>query len=587
MEDSKPAPSFTKKQAEILKTYIGLVKEKLPSRADLTAAGVSRDQMRAHFGNMDKLAAAANVKYAKKMEKFAAKMAAKDVVKAPHEHADFTKEALGSIIKENDFREGTFFVTAVSPISYLDWSEEDKVRAENGEDIQDAKNLFEPGFAAVQNFLKRAKAELVLMPMPAHVKALQSQPQFYDPKLKEFRDCFVTQFTFNPHLKAIEAYLNPQQANPLTGLKRLRGKNEPGEKRSKTSMIVAHSKQMMDTMPTGNESHPRIVHSTGTISTSSYLENRVGMIADGDHKLGGLIVEVWGDVFWIRQVQFNPKNGSFIDKGTRYHADGTITKERAVAFKMGDIHPGHHHEEALRAIYDLWDEIQPRRIFLEDFFDGTSISHHLQNKAITQAMLPDYFQSLSAEIPMAHAVLKEIWDRAPKDAEIVATASNHPEHVGRWLEEARYIRDRKSPDYELGHRMAVMAFDKLNPLQEMLDPERKMNWTDQNADYFIEGVQMNAHGHLGIGGARGSPAGHEIAYGAAMTAHTHKPTIYHNVFTVGHTTQPRHGYNNGPDNWVLCSGALYEGGHMQLYFIIKGHASRPSKKRKNENRSPA
>lgn len=570
---------LTEKQVEIVKVYSTLAKKnsKFPSRSDLNAAGVSRDRIRDHFGNMERLKKVSMKAEAKAFENVGKK-------KNPHVHQDFTKEALGTIIKENDYQDGTFFITAASPVSYLDWSEEDHQRAKKGLDVL-AENLFEPGFAAVQNFLKRKNAELILLPMPAHVKALQEQPLYYDPRLKPFKDKFVTEFSFNNHLKAIEAYINPQQINPLTGIRRLRvhkfGRDhKPGEemKRFKTSIIVAHSKQMMDTMATGNESHPRIVHSTGTITKPSYLRNRIGMIADEDHKLGGLIVEIQDGWFWIRQVQFDVKNGSFIDKGVRYHADGRAVPERAEAFKIGDIHPGFHDQNALNAIYELWGIIKPKRIFFEDFFDGSSITHHLVSKNVDRALLPDYFRDLPTEIDMAHKLLEEIWSKAPKDAELIATSSNHPEHVMRYLNEGRYLKDCKE-NFRIAHRMVVMQLDGKNPLQEYLDPEKKMNWTSQNADYFVEGVQMNAHGHLGINGSRGNKMGHELAYGSAMTAHTHSPSIFHDVFCVGHTTVPRHGYNNGPDNWILCSGAVYKGGHMQLYMIIKGSAFRPDRKR--------
>jgi hypothetical protein len=501
-----------------------------------------------------------------------------------HKHSDFTKEALGTIIKENDFQEGVFFITAVAPVSYLDWSEEDHEKAKNGEDIE-ATNIFKPGFKAMQNFVKRRNAEVVLLPMPAHVKPLEEQPLHYDHRLKKrYKKYFATEFTFNSHLKAIEAHLNPQQINPLTGLKRLRvhkydeNYKEGAEiKRFKTSIIVAHSKQMLDVVPTGNASHPRIIHSTGAITVSSYRRNRIGMIADNDHKLGGLIVEIRGDVFWIRQVQFDRQNGSFIDLGTRYHADGSVTTERAEAFKMGDIHPGLQDDKAVEAMFKLWEKIQPKRIFFEDFFDGSSISHHTEKKRLTRAKGADHFRDLPTEINFAKKVLNNIWDHAPADAELIATASNHPDHVIQYLDRGAYINDCKE-NYDIAHRMVVMELDGKNSLKEYLDPDNRMNWTDENEDYFVEGVQMNAHGHLGINGSRGGKLGHELAYGNAMTAHSHTPSIYHDTFTVGHMTIPRHGYNRGPSTWILCCGAVYKGGQKQLYMIIKGSSYLPEEK---------
>lgn len=497
----------------------------------------------------------------------------------PHPLKDFTRDALGSIIREKNHRSGIFFITAAGPVSHLDWNDTQKQKAANNENVI-GSNLHQEAFGAVKNFLKRKNAELVILPMPAHVKALQSQPTHYDAELLPYIDCFATEYSFNRHLKAIEAYINPQQINPLTGIKRLRihkygphGTQGSEIKRFKTSIIVAHSKQMMEVVPTSNSGHPRIIHSTGAITKPSYLRNRIGMIANEDHKLGGLIVEVDGDVFHLRQVQFDPKNGSFVDLGTRYHSDGSASSERAEAFTMGDLHPGHHDNEALESMYELWDLIKPKRIFFHDFLDATAASHHLANKRLTRAKLPLVFKDLPTEFSMAKDVIKKIWDKAPKDAELIATASNHPEHVMRYLEEGRYINDVPE-NYKLAHRMVVMALDGKNPVQEMLDPDKKMNWTNENDDYIVEGVQLNAHGHLGINGAKGGKVGHELAYGDCMVAHSHTPSIYHNAFTVGHMSVERHGYNNGPGTWILCSGAVYKGGQKQLYMFINNRFTR-------------
>lgn len=504
----------------------------------------------------------------------------------PHPMADFTRDGIGSIVKKNDYQDGTFFITAAAPTSSLDWTQDQLIDAENNKHVT-GKNVFQPGLDATENFLKRHNAKLVILPMPAHIKALKSQPRHYDPVFQKYIDSFATEYTFNSHLKAIDAYINPQQINPITGLRRLKvhkytNNGEQGSeiKRFKTSLIIAHSKQMLDVVPTGNASHPRIIHSTGAITKPSYLRNRIGMIAQEDHKLGGLIVQIEGGVFYIRQVQFDVNNGSFIDLGTRYHADGSITEERAEAFKMGDLHPGHEDREALAAMYDLWDIIKPKRIYFEDFFDGASISHHTEKKRLTRAKNPSQFRDLPTEIEYAKGVLKEIWDKAPKDAKLIATASNHPDHVNQYLERGAYQGDCPA-NYDIGHRMVVMELDGKNALQEYLDPEKRMIWSDCNEDDFIEGVQMNAHGHLGVGGSRGSKQGHELAYGNAMTAHTHVPSIYHDAFTVGHMSKPRHGYNLGPANWILCSGAVYKGGQKQLYMIIKGKFQ-PNKSKKTK-----
>ncbi len=500
--------------------------------------------------------------------------------KKAHPYENFTKESVGEIVKRFNVKKGSFFITAASPTSIGDYSVNQIEAAKLNKNFI-AANVHKRAFSAVLNFCERNDAELVILPMRAHVRALFNQPQHYDPILKPYFESFATEYVFNRHVKAIEAQLNPQQVNPLTGLGRIRGKsdylfNNEDEKgilnreinRFKTSLIVAHSKQNMEVIATGNDTHPRILHSTGAITEPAYLRNRVGMIATEDHVLGGLIVEIDGDRFFIRQVQMDSKTGSFVDLGTRYHSSGKITQERAEAFKMGDIHPGYEDKEVLKAWYEVWEQTKPKRIFYEDFFDASSVSHHMEKENIKRQGLPDYFKTLDAELHVCEQVLRETFKHAPKDAELIATYSNHPEHLTRYLNEGRYIKD--DVNFATAHRMVVMSLDGLNPLQQYIDPDKRMRWLGANEDYFVEGVQCGAHGHLGVNGARGGYQGLEMAYGNAMLAHSHTPRIIHQTYVVGHSTQKRHGYNNGPSTWIPASGLVYKGGQKQMIMVING-----------------
>lgn len=549
---------------EILQHYVAIARElkRFPTRTELEVI-VSERQVRKYFKSLTNLKVHATRVFPDLDEL--------NPAKSNHPLKDFTKEGLGNIIKTNNIKNGRFFITAASPTSYVDYTKEEMEQINKGKDIE-AFNLHEKAFNSVLNFCKREQAELIILPMPAHVKALKKQPQHYDPRLKPYVNRFFTEYTFNKHLKALEAHINPQQINPLTGLRRLKvtpNSNLEGEsKRAKTSIIVAHSKQMMEVVATGNSTHPRIIHSTGAITMPHYLRNRIGMIAKEDHVLGGLIVEIEDEVFYVRQVQMNPKDGSFIDLGTRYLANGETKKERAEAFKMGDIHPGYEAQDVLNCWYEVWKVTQPRRIFYEDWFDASSVSHHLAKKNISRYKLPKYFKSLEEEIKYCKSVLTATFNNAPSDALLYATDSNHPGHLNRYLEEGRYIHD--DANYELAHRMVVLALDGKNPLKEYLDPEGRMTWLDVNDDYFVEGVQLGAHGHLGVNGAKAAKAGLELAYANAMVAHSHTPGIYHQLFVVGHSSKDRHGYNDGPSTWIPCSGLVYKGGAKQLIMVIGG-----------------
>lgn len=479
-----------------------------------------------------------------------------------HPYSKFTREEIGEVVKKYNIKKGRFFVTAAVAISELDYPEHKKDVAAYMHVV--AKNVNLPALKSVKNFLKRQKAELIVMPMNAHTKPLHSQPKHYDPDLLPYIDNFATEYIFNTHLKAVELKINPQQIKPLTGLFRIRGYEDTNS--FKTSMIVAHTKQDLETLATGNNSHPRILHSTGVITLPRYQENRIGKMAKNQHVMGGLIVEIDDDKFWIRQVQFC-KDGSFFDSGIRYYADGSIKKERVSAIKLGDIHAGHEDETVLKAWGRVFNQLNPRSLFYEDFFDASSITYHLRSRKISKARLDKHFSSLQSEINYARSIIYKIKQSAPKDCENIITASNHPEMVDRYLDECQYIHE--SQNFDIGARMTVMKLDGKNPLQEYIDPDGLFKWLGQNEDLIISNVNMASHGHLAGDGGRNTKNLEKIL-GNAIVAHLHTPFISGKFMIVGHSSQKRHGYNNGPSSWVPACGIVTSRGEKQLIMCIDG-----------------
>jgi len=483
----------------------------------------------------------------------------------PNPHADFTRTGMGEIVKVNNKKKKKFVITSVGA----------------------AAELHVKGFKSLLTYCEVEGAELVLLPMKAHMKALQDQPNHFDLYLKDYQKNFATEFILGTRIKALELQLNPQQVNPLTGLNRIRGRVEHNyddmldadmkiieemyKNENKISLVIAHSKQMLQTLITGNDSSPRIMHTTGAITKPSYRKDqRSGLIATEDHDLGALIIEVNGDEFFPRQITINSKNGSFPSMGKRYFPDGKVKKERPAAFVMGDLHPGHECPVALKIWHKIWKEQKPKNIFLHDWFDGTSCSHWLESNKMAKAMLPEQFTSIQNEITYAKDVLyKEVADKAPKDAKLYLVPSNHPDFVERYLSAGKYMND-KAENFKLAHYMMINVFEGKHYLSPFLDPDNRYTWLKREDDIIIGGIQCNVHGDKSGNGAKGSKVGIERTYGKAMSGHTHEPTIHFDLFTVGHSSLARHGYNKGASSWVVCSGNIYEDGARELIFVVNG-----------------
>lgn len=448
-----------------------------------------------------------------------------------------------------------------------------------------AQPLHEKGFKSLINMSNTLGAEIIVLPMRAHMRALQNQPKTYDKKLVDYVKKgvakFATEFEINRRITALELQINPQQSNPITGINRIKGEiNVDFEDMSdkewdkylsshrKRSLIVAHSKQMLKMFPTGNESLPRAIASTGSITEASYLKDtRVGRIAKDDHVVGAILVEVEGDTFFMRQLQVNPRNGSVVSMGVRYFPNGKTKRERPLCV-VGDLHPGEEHRHDIEEMKKLFNEVKPTEVYLHDWLGGESVNRHTVGKHLTRALMPEKFRDLSTEMDLAKKVIRDVYDSTPKDATLVMVPSNHPDFVTKYLDGGDYIKEPHN--HEIAHRMVVEIYDGQDPIENRIDPEGLYIWPKVNQDIIKYGFQLNAHGHLGPNGSRGTPQSLENCMRKGISGHTHTPGIIHKWFTVGHMTKDRHGYNNGPSSWVRGLALAYPDGAAELVLFVNG-----------------
>lgn len=501
---------------------------------------------------------------------------------------DFTKDFLGEVQKAKDTDQDRLYViAAVSPMT----------TADRGGKLE--PNLHKKAWAALENYVARNKAELCILPMRAHVRAMEAQPFHYDEELRKHKKSFVTDYTLNGGVvKIIEAHLNPQQINPMTGLSQLTGKNNKYifqnedtsgrirdifDKNRMSSIIVAHPKQMMEVYPTGFESTPRVMHSTGSMTDPQYIRNRVGRLAAEAHTLGFLILETRGRKFWIRQVQCDPTTGEFVSMGVRYFANGKAKRERADTIVFGDLHIGAHDPESLECAFQMMRYFKPKHTVWHDIHDGKSYTHHDLKKMVSFLRNAACFKSLEAEGQLGRQVLGMIAD---VNKEVSATgwiidSSNHNKHLDKYLEERRFNDDRINND--LASELYVAFKRGMNPLRVLIDSgksdvldairegyQSRFNWVEPNTDFIRWGVQLGQHGHEGIGGSRGNKHHHSIAYNNAIVGHTHKPSIFNGVYTNGTLSYLRMGYNQGPQDWLHAHTILYDKGMREMIIEIKG-----------------
>lgn len=382
---------------------------------------------------------------------------------------------------------------------------------------------------AIAAFERDTGARVVMLGM----KGILKEDESYDEQIvRDWRQCLCTEFVFNSNLFAIDMRLHPQGFKPLTSMSRISNKM--------TSLIIAHSKQQMEVVPSQENMHSRIMWSTGSITRPYYAGTRSGRFSFHEHISGGLIVEVKdNNIFHVTQVQFD-REGSFQYKRKVYTANGIIkipAKESAAdSMTLGDIHAGWVDENARRATFEQIEFYRPEAVYVGDVFDGSSISHHNEHNRYALHKLPIPLRTLEGELHV-YAKELELYVKAFPWINLQLVFGNHEDHLLRYLREGRYVDDGAENHY-LALELARHMLDDRNPIEEWCKKHyphltKNVTWLKQTDYIRRHGIMMTVHGHKGHSGARGSASQLELSYGKSNTGHTHSAKIVNDLYTAG------------------------------------------------------
>lgn len=469
-----------------------------------------------------------------------------DLSGSPIPFAHFTRNSFDKAKKLN-VKEGRFFVTGVMPLHSI---------KKDGQE-------YRMGFVNQEAFrtvlAHEGHAKPILLPMIAHTVLGEKQPSHYDPALTPYAHLFASEVEFNKHLRAVDMRVNPQQKNPLLDLE--------GQARNQ-SLIVAHPKPRLEFVATGNTTLPRLMCSTQVINYPAYQPNRVGIVAEQAHRMGGRIVELKGDKFFIRKVTFD-KDGGYWDLGSYYHYEG-VEKGRAEFIRVGDIHFGWDDDLLNKALFEIITVTQPKRILLEDSFDGAFDNRHYSET--DKQLRPDWAYSIDTEIELNRRKLIAIKEIAPADCEIVLVASNHNNRLVSYVKEKRYMND--TINFKRGHELQLALLEKKNLLAHLLNLNF-ITYLSEDDDYFVNGIQLANHGHLGVNGSKGSKATMKKTASKLIHGHGHTPYEDGDVESVGMWTKRSHGYNHGASTWMPSVAVGYsDGSTQQIIPIYSASANR-------------
>lgn len=433
------------------------------------------------------------------------------------------------------------------------------------------KPLFKEALKSLKAWQKDVKGELIFMPCSDPASSASTDWVLPTELSEEY--IVLKDLALNKNLTLSSIKLTAKQLNPLVGLDRL--------VRGKGSMILAAPKQHLKHLPDfSQEGQTLAICTTGAITlpnydTNRYLSERTGYLAEYDHCLGGIIVELdVGGSFHFRPVQFEPHTGAFIDIDKKYHPNGKVAANRVSLIRCGDYHAGETDPTMKKALKEIAVIHKPEYLIIEDFNNGHSISPWDRRRLIKQSQKNSAgLTSLSEEFDVMTDEAKFL-SNLPFD-EIIFIRDNHSMFLERYLDYCEFRNDPENLEIALELALGMHRGENVTEYGIRLKgfTSDKFRFLEKDESFAPNGVENSIHGFKLKGCKTTSPASYDRAYGPINLGHTHTAGMYRNVMVCGtmtYKTSDHIDYIEGASDWTHTMIFEHENGSRQLINIING-----------------
>ena len=442
---------------------------------------------------------------------------------------------------------------------------------------QNATPINKAFFASLLTYCKHKNAQLVVIPYryknPTAIWSKKANSDdWWAPELAPY--ILDQRWEINRHLVVLgDIKTQPTASSPLQGFETISGSR---------SAIIGHPKLELKTVATPGHKLPKIITTTGAVTVMNYLQTKAGKKGEHHHTFGACVLEQEGELFHMRQINAI-RNGSFMDMEWEYSGDDYKRVPRAAALVMGDTHVKFVDPQVVKATFGnggIIDSLKPEVLVWHDVFDCYSGSHHDRDKAVINYVKHHSGAgNVSRELMECFTFMDE---HTPAHTKNVVVPSNHPnDHLWRWVNDTD---PKKDPENAIFWAQSYVAMCQLSRMgtggASTLDifsywgkqwlKHQDTVFLHQDESFFMLGVEMGFHGHVGPNGARGTRKAFGKIGVKTFIGHAHSPGIEDGVYQVGTSSRLRLSYNRGPSSWLHTHGLLYKNGKRTLINIIDG-----------------
>lgn len=525
----------------IIDLYLQIVEDLgvIPTYSDFILNSVSKDKIKYHFGNIESLHEYMHQEYQDQIDNFIVT-----------EHTVFSHVKLKELAEHLQTYKRFVVTTVVSD-----------------------KKIHTGFYNSIKNYCEKNDAKLICIPA-LDIANRRSYNNFTFPQELKNESFIASDTRLNDNLFISSIKLSAKHIQPTTGLSRIGQRNG--------SYIFASPKQFLEFVVNSpdEQTTPHAIMTTGAITIADYnrdryMSDRTSYIAENDHVVGALIIEIENDKkFHFRQIQ-SDSSGRFCDLGWMYTDSGAFEVQPTLV--MGDLHAGDHDDTVLDATREIVADCGVKNVFVHDAFSGYSISHYDESSPHRRAKkVLNARSNLEDELRVGLEILGEIISWLPKEGKVFRVKGNHDEWLERYLDRAGYVNDPEN--HLLSLHLAIEYLDGGDPVEfafnswlggdkEVLD---RIEWLQRDDRIKVAGIELSQHGDKGLNGVKGSLISIEKAFGEAVVGHSHTGAIFRGVYRVGTSTKLKLDYNTGPSSWTWTHCLVYENGQRQLINILPG-----------------
>lgn len=393
---------------------------------------------------------------------------------------------------------------------------------------------------------------------------------WFDPAVRPFLSTDRIELAPDCHF-AGDAPITATAASPLSGYDTFTGR---------ASGIFAATKLEMRSVATMRAEPAKLLFTTGAVTQRNYTETKTGQKADWHHTYGAMLIEVDCQGRWWPRHIIAGEDGACNDLGLSVRSGRVRPANNIAAITPGDIHVAQL-DEAVRATLfgpgGMVDELKPSELHLHDLHDHQSRSHHNAR---------DPFKLFQLRQAGKDSVLDEVRSDAEflrychRDwMQTVVVASNHDDHLRRWVTEADWKSDPVNARFYLrcAERMlsAIEDEDKGFHLLEwacrdMGAPDAAI-FLQPDQSWTVEDIECGLHGDKGPNGSRGSARSIAKTGSKSTIGHSHSAGIFEGCWQTGVTAGTLEdldmGYNSGPSSWSRMLVGTYRGGKRTMILM--------------------